>query len=241
MTDNRDSARAEALRLTAAEGFGAACRFIEAFDDPIAVAWAYKDFSQALYHQHKDVQHMIEAGRRGIELALDHAARAASDDTKTAAMLVEIAKMMAFNVGANTWPGWGDDGIDISPDQRETGIEAAMLSLRLVTELKLGPQKMGTAHWLVAAHHIAARSPEAAMAALDEAARAYAAAGDAPSEIMVRGYRALARKLCPETRAAALAELDQALRCLGQDTSKAATAYRQQIIVADRILGVDPE
>ncbi len=96
MTDNRDSAKAEALRLTAAEGFGAACRFIEGVGDPIAIAWAYKDFSQALYHQNKDVQHMIEAGWRGIELALDHAARAASDDAKTAAMLVEIAKMMAF-------------------------------------------------------------------------------------------------------------------------------------------------
>jgi len=241
MTDNRDSAKAEALRLTAAEGFGAACRFIEGVGDPIAVAWAYKDFSQALYHQNKDVQHMIEAGWRGIELALDHAARAASDDAKTAAMLVEIAKMMAFNVGANTWPGWGDDGIDISPDQSERGVEAAMLSLRLVTELKLGPQKMGNAHWLVAAHHIAASRPEAALAALDEAARAFAAAADAPSEIMVRGYRALARKLCPESRTAALSELDHALRCLGQDTSKAATAYRHQIIVADRILCVDPE
>jgi hypothetical protein len=241
VADNRDSVRAEALRLTAAEGFGAACHFIEAFDAPVAVASAYKDFSQALYHQNKDVQHMIEAGLRGIELALDHAARAASDDAKTAAMLVEIAKMMAFNVGANTWPGWNDDGIDISPDQRETGMEAAMLSLRLVTELRLGPQQTGNAHWLVAAHHIAARRPEAALAALDTAAQAYATAGDSPSEIVVRGYRALARKLSPETRAAAQAEFDQALQCLGQDKSKAAAAYRHQIMVADRILCVDPE
>jgi hypothetical protein len=58
---------------------------------------------------------------------------------------------------------------------------------------------------------------------------------------MVRGYRALARKLCVETRAAALTELDRVLECLEQDASKAAGFYQHQIIVADKILCVDSE
>jgi hypothetical protein len=69
-------------------------------------------------------------------------------------------------------PVGGDDGVEISPDQRKAGIEAATLSLRLVNELNIGPHQIGNAHWLVAAHHIAARCPEAALASLDEAARA---------------------------------------------------------------------
>jgi len=121
MTDNRDSAKAEALRLTAAEGFGAACRFIEGGRRSHRRRLGLQDFSQALLSSEQGRATHDRAGWRGIELALDHAARAASDDAKTAAMLVEIAKMMAFNVGANTWPGWGDDGIDISPVQRERG------------------------------------------------------------------------------------------------------------------------
>jgi hypothetical protein len=145
------------------------------------------------------------------------------------------------NVGANTWPGWGDNGVEISPDQRKAGIEAAMLSLGLVNELNLGPRQIGNAHWLVAAHQIAARCPEADLASLDEAARAFASAGDRPSEMMARGYGALARKLCPETRAAALAELDQALQRLGQEGSKVATFYQRQIAVADQILCAGPE
>ena len=150
MAEKRDiSANArieEALQVTAGEGLSAGCQFIETTGDPVAVASAYNDFAQALYRQNKDVQHMIDAGRRGIKFALDHAARIESDDPATAAKLMEIAKTISFNVGANTWPGWGDDGVEISPDQRKAGIEAAMLSLRLVNELNLGPHRIGNAH-----------------------------------------------------------------------------------------------
>jgi hypothetical protein len=138
---------AEALQLSVAKGLGAGCQFIEAAGNPIIVASAYQDFAQALYRQNKDVQHMIDAGRRGIEFARDHAARIESDDPETAAKLMEIAKTISFNVGANTWPGWGDDGVEISPYQRKAGIEAATLSLRLVNELNLGPRQMGNAHY----------------------------------------------------------------------------------------------
>src|SRR3981189_664228 len=112
---------------------------------------------------------------------------------------MKMARIISYNVGANTWPGRGDDGISISPDQRAAGIDAAALSLRLANELRLVPPNMAASHWLVAAHHIAAKRPDAALAALDEAAQAFAAAGDNPSQIMVRGYRALARQLCVGT------------------------------------------
>jgi hypothetical protein len=46
----------------------------------------------------------------------------------------ESAKTIAFNVGANTWPGWGDEGVEISCDQRKAGLAAAMLSHRLVND-----------------------------------------------------------------------------------------------------------
>jgi hypothetical protein len=241
-SDNSAKERAgEAVQLTATKGLDAGCQFVEATGDPVTVASAYKDFTQALYRQTKDVQHMIDAGRRGIKFALEHAARVESDDPETAAKLKEIAKMISFNMGANTWPGWGDDSVEISTDQREAGIEAAMLSLSLVDELNLGPHRTGNAHWLVGAHHIAARRPEAALAALDKASRAFASAGDRPSEMMARGYCALARKLCLETQAAAQAELDQVLQCLGHEGSEAATFYQRQIAVADQILCAGPE
>jgi hypothetical protein len=128
----------EALRLTGAGELDAACRLIETTGDPAAVAAAYNDFAQALYRRNKDVQRMIDVGRRGISYALDHAARhaagLATDSPATAAGLRESAKTIAFNVGANTWPGWGDEGVEISCDQRKAGLAAAMLSHRLVND-----------------------------------------------------------------------------------------------------------
>jgi hypothetical protein len=87
---------AEALQLTVAKGLGAGCQFIEAIGNPVIVASAYRAFAQALYRQNKDVQHMIDAGRRGIRFALDHAARIESDDPAAAAKLMEIAKTISL-------------------------------------------------------------------------------------------------------------------------------------------------
>lgn len=92
----------------------------------------------------------------------------------------------------------------------------------------------------MAAHHIVAKRIEAALPVLDEAERAFATADDTPAQIMVRGYRALARKLCVETWATALTELDLVLECLEQDASKAARFYQQQLVVANKILCADP-
>ena len=222
----------EALRLAAEDGLDAACQTIEAAGDAIVVASAYKDFIQALYREQKNVQQMLDAGRRAIGFALD---QADSAKTEEPARLKQIAAMISYNIGANTWPGWGD-AVDISADQRHAGREMAALSLRLVQELKLGPPKLGGRHWLIGAHHIAERRLEPALAALEAAARAFAEAGDRPSEMMTRGYCALARKLSPNQRPAAQMELDEVLRRLGQEASKSAVFYRDQIMMADRIL-----
>jgi hypothetical protein len=226
----------EALRLAAVSGLDAGCRFIEAAGDPLAVAKAYNDFSKALYRQNRDVPSMIAAGQRGIQFALDQAARHEKDAPAMAAALKQVAKAISFNVGTNTWPGWGDEGIHISRDQQEVGAEAAMLSLRLMDELNLGPAQRGTSYWLVGAHHIAARDPQAALRALDEASNAFTAAGDRPSALMARGYCALAQKLCTETRAAGLATLDRVLHDLEQEGSNSARFYKRQLVTADEIL-----
>jgi hypothetical protein len=123
--------------------------------------------------------------------------------------------------------------VDISVDQRDAGREMAALSLRLTQELKLEPQKLGSRHWLMGAHYIAERRLELALAA---AAQAFAEAGDRPAEMMTRGYCALARKLSPNRRQAAQMELDEVLRRLGQEASKSAVFYRDQIMMADRLL-----
>ena len=109
MTEKTDNSiqgiTAKALQLTEVAGLDAACHLIEAGGNPIDAALAYREFSQMLYRQNKNVQHVIDAGQRGIKFALDRAARAKSDDAETAAALMKMARIISYNVGANTWPG----------------------------------------------------------------------------------------------------------------------------------------
>ena len=216
--------------------FDEAYRFIEAGDDPSVITLAYNKLAQTFYRQDKDVKSMIDAGRRGVAFALDNAARIDSDASQRVAKLKSVAKAISFNVGANTWPGWGDEGIEITAGEREAGMEMALLSCRLAEELELGQKQIGTSHWLLGAHQIAANCPEAAVRELDMATDAFAAAGEDTSQMMARGYRAMAQKLRPQTRVLAQAELDQILRELAAEAGENAKFFRAQIIVADRIL-----
>ena len=128
MAETRDDSpqdlAAAALQLTVAKGLGAGCQFIEATGNPVIVASAYRAFAQALYRENKDVQHMIDAGRRGIRFALDHAARIESGDPATAAKLREVAKTISFNVGA---PIPGPAGVT-------TGSKFRLISARQVSK-----------------------------------------------------------------------------------------------------------
>jgi len=56
-------------------------------------------------------------------------------DVAAAVKLRTAAKRMAYNVAANCWPGWGDEGVVIEAAHIDVGLELAMLSLRLVEEL----------------------------------------------------------------------------------------------------------
>ena len=91
-----------------------AYRFIEAGDDPSVLTLTYNNLAQTFYQQDKDVKTMIDAGRRGVKFALDNAARVENDAPQMVAKLKNVAKAISFNVGANTWPGWGDEGIEIT-------------------------------------------------------------------------------------------------------------------------------
>jgi hypothetical protein len=149
-------------------------------------------------------------------------------------ILVVLAALsvLAYNAAANSWPGWGDEGIVIQRRHIDEGIELALCGLRLVKELNLGHVQLGTSQWLVGALHLAGGRTEEAIAALICARDAYGAAGRRAEELMALGYLALARKRVQPQ----LSELDEICRALQQDGSSQAAAFVQQLRTADRLL-----
>ncbi len=103
---------------------------------------------------------MIAVAEAGVAFCLDQAGRA--KDADHARTLKTTANTIAFNAGANCWPGWGDDGIAIEPVQIQSGLKLAAVSRELVRELQLG-RKQDAGTWLIGALKFAAGEPAAAL------------------------------------------------------------------------------
>jgi hypothetical protein len=139
----------DALRHAESHDLAAMRSVLEADADAAEVAQRYADLAQALYHQRKNVTQMLAVAKAGIAYCLNAAEQAATQDPAAAATLKTKAKVIAYNAAANSWPGWGDEGIVIAPSHIAVGSDLAMRSLELVEDLKLGHRQRGTSQLLV--------------------------------------------------------------------------------------------
>jgi tetratricopeptide (TPR) repeat protein len=208
---------------------------LEADADAAEVAQRYADLAKALYREHKNVTQMLAVAKAAVAFCLSAADRIAAEDPTKAAMLKTKAKVIAYNAAANSWPGWGDEGIVITQSHIADGFDLAQRSLALVEDLKLGHRQVGTSQWLVGALHLAAGRNDDAIAALTRACDAYSAGGERASELLALGYLALARSR-QDTPERHRAELEEICRLLEKDGSPQAVAFVKQLRTADRLL-----
>jgi len=225
----------EALRHAESNDLAAMRSVIEADADAAEVAQRYANLAQALYRERKNVTQMLAVAKAGIAYCLSAAERAGATDPVAAATLKTKAKAIAYNAAANSWPGWGDEGIVIAPSHIADASDLAQRSLELVEDLKLGHRQVGTSQWLVGALHLAAGRSDDAIVALTRARDAYGAGGERASELLALGYLALAcsRQDTPERHRA---ELEEICLQLQQDGSPQAMAFVKQLRTADRLL-----
>lgn len=179
----------EALRrLTETDSF-AAIEFLSAQDDTLAAVKVCDDLVRHLYNEAKNVPAMLMIGRAGIQLGLDRAAR--EPDAGRAAAIKGQAKAIAYNVAANAWPGWEDEGITITGSDIACGLDAAKTNLRLARELQRGDLPMSRAHWVIGALHMAAGDLDAAKPAFEQAAQFARAADEQAEALLSDGCAAL--------------------------------------------------
>ncbi|MCP4383957.1 MAG: hypothetical protein GY798_21540 [Hyphomicrobiales bacterium] len=226
---------AEAMRHAAEHNLPVALSALEADSDPSAVAKRYIDFAQALYNERKDVTQMLAAARAGIRYCMDAADRVGTTDATGAQALKETAKVIAFNAAANSWPGWGDEGVRIDESHLSEAGELASICQGLVYDLDLGPDQTGNAHWLVGAIHMASGRYGEAIASFNRARDAFQTADNPASALMAAGYGALARKRADDPDWSP-DEYEGILRQLRQDGTADGAAFAVQLVTADRLL-----
>ena len=202
--------------------------------DPLSAIAGYAEQIRSLYRNERDIPQMLACGKEGIAHHLKLADALAEGQPELALKLKAAAKALAFNVAANCWPGWGDEGVSIDDAHIEEAIPLAELSTKLVEELGLGPQQLGTGFWLVGALHLAAGRRSAALSAFETSHRAFAANGDTLETQLVDGYVAIANGASEEGAAPRLHGVVSALKQAGSDKAK---FFRAELETAERILG----
>ncbi len=164
---------------------------IESHRPPQDAARIYHTLVKQIYSQKRDVPRMILIGRAGIQFCLSEAKKNREADPLLASELLGLAKSMAYDVSANAWPGWQDEGVVITRTDLALGLDCARLNLRLAKELKRNEEILGNAHWLLGAQLLAGDKPSEAE--FQSAAEQFRHADKADYQEMAHGYAALAR------------------------------------------------
>jgi hypothetical protein len=226
------SPESKAFDLLAAGNVSAAVAAITATADTQAALEALEQLCRRAYRDLKNVPAMIALAWEAVGFGLECAA--ASPDPESASGYKGRARAIAYNAGANCWPGWGD-AVEIQAADIAEGLKLAERSYELVGELGLGDKAIGASLWLVGALQMAAGRLSTAIAQFLRAEEAFQAAQLPVPAAMARGYVALAEKALPESHVRGAESLAAILRSLRSMESQEAQFFADQLLTADRI------
>jgi len=171
-----------------------------------------------------------------MQYAVSHAKRFEKRGKQSAAdALCGTAKTIAFNLGANLWPGWNDKRITITKTDLAVGLDAAKTNLRLGLELKRDDAVLSNAYWLIGAHHLAGKKYQAARKAFEQAAAKSRFAGKPESVLMNDGYVALVRLLEKPDDRQRRESFEHAIRKLEKLQSKNGNYFAAQLRTAKSV------
>lgn len=196
---------------------------------PVFASEIYAKLQLELYWNRKDIFGVIALSRAGIQHCLV-AAHLTTYQTQAEELRVR-AKALSYNLASFTWPGWDQNGIELTKSDIAIGLEAARLNLRLAVELDRPAKAKANAFWLLGAHEIAAdRLPEATETF--SRGMKYAVDGGEPLlGQMLEGYARLSQVLADASSTEARKAFDRAVAHLKEGESEEAQEYARQLPV----------
>jgi len=165
-----------------------AVKFVNGLGEPLDVAKRYAGLVGDFYSKERSIPDMITMGRAGLQYCLTRAEELAAEAPETAKSLKGVAKVISFNLAANAWPGWGEEGIVISRHDLLAGLDAAKLNLRMVKELKEGPVPLSTSYWAIGAQHLALSDYDKALEAFASSMEMATKGDDKGAQWLALGY-----------------------------------------------------
>jgi hypothetical protein len=210
---------------------GAVAAITAIADTPVALE-SLAQLCQRAYRDLKSVPAMTAIAWAAVGFALKCAA--ASPDSESANRYKGRARAIAYNAGANCWPGWGD-AVETKADDVAEGLKLAQQCDELTRELGLGDKAVGASVWLIGALEMAAGRLPTAIARFQGAERAFEAAQLPVPAAMARGYVALAEKAQAESHLKGAESLAGTILSLRSMESPEGQFFADQLLTADRI------
>ncbi len=200
-----------------------AIEMIQGKGDFEEIAQRYEFLVRDLYWQEKALHAVVPIARAGIQYCLIKARELEEKDAESAKKMLNLAKVISFNLSSFTWPGWDEKDIMITGDALVAGLAAAKLNLRLVEELGGDPAQLSNSHWAIGAQYLAMKEYVKAKAAFESAAKYAHKAGSKDAALMNNGYIAMTGILQGADKEKAQVQFDKTVKALediGTDDSK---------------------
>ena len=170
-------------------------------DDVLRALVSYEELVRDLYWKEKNLPASIAIAQAAIEHALAHAEL--TDNSELADDYRAKAKAISYNLASYTWPGWKEPGIEITADEIQIGLKAAEQNLQLALSLNRDPLRVGYAHWVLGAQHIAVKDLPAAKADFAQSAALASEVEEHSAVLLANGFEALVDMLITPHDAAA--------------------------------------
>ena len=182
----------QAVQTLESEGASAAIDLLKSAElSPTEYVPLFSEVFRHAYWQQKDLSAAIQIGQAGIRLGEN---LAESHPDLEEEILAQV-KAIHYDLASFTWPGWDEEGLEITPEQVELGLTSARENLDLAIQLKKPPLPVSRAYWMLGAQHIAAGQFVQAQARFDMAERNARDAGSKPDELLAKGFYRVAALL----------------------------------------------
>ena len=184
----RQALTEKAIQEYDAKGSLAAVEYVRAQSNPLIAVQSLSDLTRHCYWKQRDLSAALVFARAGVQHGLTTAATLSKTNPQGATKLRATAKGLTFDIASFTWPGWNQEGIEISEEQLAEGLQAARANLRLAKELKKGSLPMSRAYWMLGAQELAAGNMQSSSPAFLKAAAYAKEASSRVEELMAKSY-----------------------------------------------------
>jgi hypothetical protein len=169
-----------------------AIEYLNEQGSPEVVAERYAELVTDFYWRDKALERVVTFARAGIQYCLTKSQELAPENAETARKLRFYARAISYNLASFAWSGWNEEGIVVTDRDLAAGLDAAMLNVRLTTELGGGPEKLANAYWVLGAQLLAGGDYAGAAEAFQQCETEGVKAEDLSLELLGSGYRGIA-------------------------------------------------